>query len=106
MGLLSNLKWAVQRVTGRSPSCSHVSAVRNVPPASEGCVQCLASGDSWMHLRTCMTCGQVGCCDSSKNRHAQRHADAVGHPIVRSAEPGQDWAWCYVEETLVDIDAR
>jgi uncharacterized UBP type Zn finger protein len=106
MGLVSNAKWALQRITGRSATCSHMSAVRDVARRSEGCEQCLAAGDAWVHLRICLTCGQVGCCDSSKNRHAHRHADTVGHPIARSAEPGEDWAWCFIDETLIDPGAR
>lgn len=102
MGLVTNLKWAVQRVTGRREACPHLSAVTDVERRSDGCEQCLATGDSWAALRMCLTCGQVGCCDSSKNRHARRHAAAAGHPIARSAEPGQRWAWCYVDETMVD----
>ena len=105
MSLRSNLRWVAQRMTGRSATCSHLSLVRDVEPATDGCAQCLAAGDSWVHLRTCLTCGQVGCCDSSKNRHARRHAEAVAHPIARSAEPGEDWAWCFVDQTLVDTDA-
>jgi hypothetical protein len=106
MGVLSNAKWLVQRITGRSAACAHLSAVRDVQQRSTGCEQCLAMGDSWVHLRTCLTCGQVGCCDSSKNRHAHRHADAAGHPIAGSAEPGEDWAWCFVDEILVDVRER
>jgi uncharacterized UBP type Zn finger protein len=106
MGLLSNAKWVLQRITGRSRTCSHVSAVRDVDRRSEGCEQCLAIGDTWVHLRMCLTCGQVGCCDSSKNRHAHRHADTVGHPIARSVEPGEDWAWCFIDEILVGVDTR
>lgn len=60
-------------------------------------------GDSWVHLRICLTCGQVSCCDSSPNKHASKHATHVGHPIVRSFQPGEDWAWCYVDETLVNV---
>lgn len=105
MSMWSNVRWAVGRVTRRSAACPHLSAVRAVSPTSDGCEQCLAVGDSWVHLRTCMTCGQVGCCDSSKNRHAHRHADTAGHPIARSAEPGEDWAWCFVDNRLVTIPA-
>lgn len=105
MGLLSNARWMLQRMTGRSRTCSHLGAVRDVQARSEGCAQCIAAGDSWIHLRMCLTCGEVGCCDSSKNRHAHRHADTVGHPIARSAEPGEDWAWCFVDDSLVDVDA-
>lgn len=103
---MSNLKWALQRITGRRSACAHVAAIRDVQRASDGCGQCLASGDSWAALRMCLTCGHVGCCDSSRNRHAQRHAVAAGHPIVRSAERGEQWTWCYIDEALVDTDAR
>ena len=106
MGLRSNLRWLVQRVTGRAATCPHLSLVRDVRPTTDGCAQCLAAGDPWVHLRSCMTCGQVGCCDSSKNRHARRHAETAGHPIARSAEAGEDWAWCFVDQTLVDAAAR
>jgi hypothetical protein len=61
-------------------------------------VECLAIGDEWVHLRLCMTCGHVGCCDSSKGKHATAQAGATGHPIVRSFQPGEDWFWCYVDE--------
>ena len=84
------------------PACSHLDQIANVTPSSmEGCSECLASGSRWVHLRVCLTCGQVGCCDSSPNRHARRHAHAIGHPIVQSAEPGEDWRWCYADETFV-----
>jgi Zn-finger in ubiquitin-hydrolases and other protein len=64
-------------------------------------VECLASGDSWVHLRLCRTCGHVGCCDDSKNRHARKHSSATGHPIISSFEPGEDWSWCFVDEVEV-----
>lgn len=105
MGLLSNGRWVVQRITGRSTGCSHLDEMRDVAPRSDGCAGCLAVGDTWVHLRMCLTCGEVGCGDSSKNRHAHRHASAVRHPIARSIEPGEDWAWCFVDEALVDVDA-
>ena len=69
-----------------------------LPAAIEGCEECLKIGSSWVHLRMCMTCGKIGCCDSSPNRHASRHARDVGHPIVRSAEPGEEWSWCFIDE--------
>jgi uncharacterized UBP type Zn finger protein len=71
-----------------------------VPRTPEGCEECLRTGSPWVHLRLCLTCGHVGCCDSSPNRHARRHAGVDGHPIVRSMEPGEDWRWCYVDEAL------
>ncbi len=102
MGLVSNLRFALQRRRGTgSKTCSHVDAIREVVRGSDGCLPCVALGDSWVHLRMCMTCGVVGCCDSSKNKHAHRHADEVRHPIARSVEPGEDWMWCYVDEVLV-----
>ncbi|MCG8457662.1 MAG: cation:proton antiporter [Holophagales bacterium] len=81
-----------------SASCDHLDQLRPVVPSAAGCEECLESGDSWVHLRICMTCGHVGCCDSSANRHATAHHHASGHPIVRSLEPGETWGWCYVDE--------
>jgi len=103
MSLLSNIKFAVQKLRGASGRrCAHVDRIRKVAPTSEGCEQCIAMGDTWVHLRTCMTCGQVGCCDSSKNKHAHKHAAEAAHPIARSKEPGEEWLWCYVDEALVE----
>ena len=78
--------------------CTHLDLIQEVTPSSDGCEDCLKIGARWVHLRECMTCGHVGCCDSSPNRHASRHARTSGHPIVRSFEPGEDWMWCYVDE--------
>lgn len=76
--------------------CHHaLSAAGPIVPEADVCLECLALGDTWVHLRTCMTCGHVGCCDSSKNRHATQHARAQAHPVIRSAEPGETWAYCY-----------
>ena len=103
MSFLSNIKFAVQRLRGGSGRpCTHVDQIRDVAPISEECERCIVMGDTWVHLRSCMTCGQVGCCDSSKNKHAHRHADEAAHPIARSKEPGEDWLWCYVDEALVE----
>jgi uncharacterized UBP type Zn finger protein len=89
-------------VAGVSAPCPHVEIVRPVDPRTpEGCEECLESGSSWVHLRLCLSCGHVGCCDSSPNRHASHHADDTDHPIVRSFEPGEDWRWCYVDQRLV-----
>ncbi|GAB3004385.1 UBP-type zinc finger domain-containing protein [Amycolatopsis acidiphila] len=79
----------------------HLAAVRDVEPRSSGCEDCLRLGTPWVHLRLCLTCGHVGCCDSSPMRHARGHAYGAGHPIVRSLEPGENWRWCYVHETMV-----
>ncbi|MBM7805329.1 putative UBP type Zn finger protein [Geodermatophilus bullaregiensis] len=83
-------------------TCGHLDQIRDVTPDStEGCSDCLAIGSGWVHLRECLTCGHVACCDSSPNRHATAHADGSGHPIVRSFEPGEDWRWCYPDQSLV-----
>jgi uncharacterized UBP type Zn finger protein len=81
-------------------SCSHLDQIeiRQLPEQIAGCEECLKLGDRWLHLRMCMSCGKIGCCDSSPNRHASKHARADGHPIVRSAEPGEDWSYCFVDE--------
>ena len=83
-------------------ACSHLGGIRSVfPRTPEGCEKCLERGDSWVHLRVCMTCGHVGCCDSSPNRHAAAHFHATRHPVMRSFEPGEDWGWCYVDEVTL-----
>lgn len=85
--------------------CVHLDQVRDVEPRTpEGCEECLQSGDRWVHLRVCLTCGHVGCCESSKNRHAKKHFHATGHPIVASWEPGERWAWCYADEIFVPAE--
>ncbi len=85
--------------------CSHLDQIKPVTPSStEGCTECLASGDRWFHLRLCLTCGQVGCCDSSPKKHASRHAAEQGHPIVLSFEPGEDWCWCFVDASAFVVD--
>jgi uncharacterized UBP type Zn finger protein len=85
-------------------ACTHLYKIQNVTPGSQGCENCIAIGDTWLHLRLCMTCGHVGCCDSSKNKHASAHAGETGHPIVQSFEPGEDWFWCYVDEVAFLVE--
>jgi uncharacterized UBP type Zn finger protein len=85
----------------RQGACEHAAALAD--PAArtpEGCEECLASGDVWVHLRLCEECGHVGCCDSSKNKHATKHFRATRHPVIRSFQPGENWKWCYVDETI------
>ncbi len=77
-------------------ACEHAAQVQDVTPAAAGCVACLESGQSWHHLRLCLTCGYVGCCDASPGRHATRHFQETAHPMIKSYEPGEDWSWCYV----------
>jgi uncharacterized UBP type Zn finger protein len=80
--------------------CGHLDRIelRELPRAVEGCEDCLRIGGKWLHLRICLTCGHVGCCDSSPSRHATAHARDAQHPIIRSLERGEDWSWCYADE--------
>lgn len=82
--------------------CAHLGEVRDVTPSARGCEDCLKTGDTWVHLRLCRSCGHVGCCDSSKNKHATKHFHSSGHPIIRSFERGEDWGWCYVDEIFFE----
>jgi uncharacterized UBP type Zn finger protein len=86
-------------------TCTHLNAVHDdvQPRTPGGCEECLQSGSGWVHLRLCRTCGHVGCCDSSPNRHATKHFHETQHPIVSSAEPGEDWSWCFVDRVPVEI---
>ena len=86
-------------------NCTHLDTitVTELPAEVAGCEDCLATGGRWMHLRICLVCGHVGCCDSSPNRHATAHAASSGHAIIRSLEPGEDWSWCYVDEVAMRI---
>ena len=88
----------------RKPAtCTHLQFVKIDRGRTRGCEECLASGDSWVHLRLCRTCGHVGCCDDSKNKHATRHYHATKHPIITSFEPGETWSWCYVDELVMEL---
>jgi Zn-finger in ubiquitin-hydrolases and other protein len=85
--------------------CTHLDQVRvDAPDEVEGCEDCLEIGGRWVHLRVCRVCGEVGCCDDSRNQHASKHARATGHPIISSAEPGEDWSWCFVDEVAFAIE--
>ncbi len=85
-----------------SPICTHMDQIRDVEPRTpSGCEECLRTGSRWVHLRLCLTCGHVGCCDSSPNRHARGHAHGSGHAIVQSFEPGEDWRYCFVDDVEV-----
>jgi uncharacterized UBP type Zn finger protein len=78
--------------------CTHLDVIKVVTTSKHVCEDCVKIGDTWVHLRLCLTCGHVGCCDSSKNRHARKHYHHVAHPLIRSIEPGERWMWCYVDE--------
>jgi uncharacterized UBP type Zn finger protein len=83
--------------------CTHLDTIKyDVPAKVEGCEECLLSGDSWVQLRLCTACGHIGCCDSSKNRHATKHFRRTQHPVVRSAEPDEGWRWCYVDNVIFE----
>jgi uncharacterized UBP type Zn finger protein len=87
-----------------SATCTHVDQIKVSPPAQvAGCEECLKIGSGWVHLRVCLTCGTVGCCDSSPNKHASAHAAATQHPIIRSMEPGETWCWCYVDSLAFEV---
>jgi uncharacterized UBP type Zn finger protein len=94
----------MQRSTDMATRCTHLDRVRTNTPNTDGCEECLAIGDTWIHLRLCRQCGHVGCCDSSKNRHATKHFHTTGHPIMSSHEPGESWSWCYVDELIIELD--
>ena len=81
--------------------CTHRDQIRDVTPSGAGCVECLATGGTWVHLRLCLTCGHVGCCDDSPGKHATQHHHETEHPIIQSFEPGETWRWCYVDEVMM-----
>jgi uncharacterized UBP type Zn finger protein len=85
----------------RQGPCEDAARIKNpAPHTPEGCEDCLRIGDTWVHLRLCEECGHVGCCDSSKNKHATKHYHATRHPVIASLEPGEDWKFCYVHEAV------
>jgi uncharacterized UBP type Zn finger protein len=84
-------------------SCEHVIDLDPVPPRTEGCEECLKRGTPWVHLRFCLTCGHVGCCDSSPGHHATKHFQQSRHPVMASLEPGEQWAWCYIDQLKLPV---
>lgn len=85
------------------PACSHLNQVLAVTPGTPaGCAECLATGLRWVHLRLCLTCGHVGCCDQSPGKHATHHFHTTAHPLIRSFERGEDWGWCYSDEVFLE----
>jgi uncharacterized UBP type Zn finger protein len=84
--------------------CTHLDEIRPVEPRTpQGCEECLKTGSDWVHLRLCMECGHVGCCDASPGKHATKHFRHTRHPIIKSFEPGENWGWCYVDEVELDF---
>jgi len=88
-------------------TCNHLDQIdlEVTPSSTEGCSECLRTGGTWVHLRMCMSCGEVGCCDNSPNRHATKHHESTGHPVIRSREPGEDWLWCYDDNLAFELRA-
>jgi len=84
--------------------CTHLDQIQNVKPKTKGCEECLKIGAQWVHLRLCLSCGHVGCCDTSDGRHATKHFHNTKHPVVRSLEHGENWMWCYVDEVMFEED--
>ncbi len=82
-------------------SCSHVDQVKVVEPGEARCPACIREGTRWVHIRMCLTCGEPACCDSSKPKHARRHFEQTGHPLIRSVEPGESWGWCYPDSAYL-----
>ena len=84
-----------------SAACTHLDQIHEVKPRTpQGCEECLKMGSDWVHLRECLECGHIGCCDSSPNTHATKHYHATKHPIIKSFQPGENWKWCYVDEVM------
>jgi len=83
--------------------CEHLETSDDAPAKTpDGCEECLRTGDTWVHLRRCLHCGHIGCCDASKNKHATKHFHATKHPVIQSFQPGEDWKWCYVDEIGIE----
>jgi tellurite resistance protein TerC len=85
----------------KAKACAHRDQIRDVAPKTRGCEQCLKTGDQWVQLRMCLSCGHVGCCDTSKNKHATQHFHSSGHPVIQTMQPGEKWKWCYVDKTMI-----
>lgn len=92
---------AIQSGSLNTKGCVHLAQVEEVTPSSAGCEECLKIGDTWVHLRMCLICGKVGCCDNSKNKHATKHFHDSGHALIMSMESWEDWIWCYLDEKLI-----
>ena len=89
-------------MTAEEVPCAHLGTIRPVRPSAPGCEDCLRIGGWWVHLRMCLRCGHVGCCDNSPNRHATKHYQATKHPIIKSFEPGEDWGFCYPDDQFYE----
>lgn len=93
---------ALSESQAESVECRHLDQAQEVSYDKHVCPECVKLRDTWVHLRICLVCGHVGCCDNSKNKHATAHFKASGHPLIKSIEPHEDWAWCYVDEVYLE----
>ena len=84
--------------------CTHTDEIKDVSPNTNGCEECLKTGGRWVHLRLCLTCGHVGCCDQSVGKHATKHFHATNHAIMQSIEPGESWGWCYIDQVMLEFE--
>jgi uncharacterized UBP type Zn finger protein len=100
--IAAEIKKAVEVGALDAKGCGHISQIQDVVPSAGGCEDCLKIGDDWVYLRLCLTCGHVGCCDNSKNKHATHHYHETHHPMIVSYEPGENWLWCYADEVGMD----
>lgn len=96
--IAASIREAVESGKLDAKGCEHISTIQDVIPSADGCEDCLKIGDEWVNLRLCLTCGYVGCCDNSKNKHATRHHNETHHPMIVSYEEGENWLWCYVDQ--------
>lgn len=100
--IASRIQAAVETGEIDVKGCAHIQTIQDVVPSADGCKDCLRMGDEWVNLRLCLTCGYVGCCDNSKNKHATRHHHDTLHPMIVSYEEGEKWLWCYVDEVGIN----
>jgi uncharacterized UBP type Zn finger protein len=96
--LVDKLEQAISNKTVNTKGCTHISQIQDVTPSADGCEDCLKIGGEWVHLRLCLVCGHVGCCDNSPNKHATKHYHETGHPMIVSYEEGENWIWCYTDD--------
>ncbi|MBY5537730.1 UBP-type zinc finger domain-containing protein [Rhizobium leguminosarum] len=89
-----------------SARCNHITLVRNVTPRTAGCEECLTEGRPWFHLRLCRECGHVGCCDQSEGKHATKHFEETGHPVIEGYDPPEGWGWCFIDNAMVDLPSQ
>jgi len=101
--IAASIQEAVDHGSLDDMDCGHISTIQDVVPSADGCEDCLKIGDPWVYLRLCLTCGYVGCCDNSKNKHATRHHHETDHPMIVSYEEGENWLWCYVDKVSIEL---